>query len=183
MKTIVVFKSTSGFTERYAAWIAEELGADLLCAEKADGAILAGYDLVIFGGCLHAVGISGIGLIKRNLDALGARPILVFGVGASPWKEGIIGELEERNFTQDERSKIKLFYLRGGFDFEKLGPLLKLMMIFFRIGLGLKRERTIEEEGMLAAYQRPVDFSRRESIAELVDYAETHCRGGSRRLG
>lgn len=182
MKTIVVYKSTSGFTGRYAGWIAEELGADLLRAEKADTAILAEYDLVVFGGCLHAAGISGIGLIKRNLDALGGRPILVFGVGASPWREGIVEELEERNFTEAERSRIKLFYFRGGFVFERLGPILKLMMIFFRIGLGLKRERTADEEGMLAAYGHPVDFTRLENIAELVDYAESRSRGGSSRL-
>lgn len=34
MKIVVVYKSISGFTKKYAEWIAEELEADLLRLEK-----------------------------------------------------------------------------------------------------------------------------------------------------
>ena len=36
MKTVVVYKSISGFTKKYAEWIAHELRADLLGAKKID---------------------------------------------------------------------------------------------------------------------------------------------------
>ena len=37
LRTVVIYRSTSGFTKRYAEWIAEELKADLFEARKIDG--------------------------------------------------------------------------------------------------------------------------------------------------
>lgn len=68
MKTVVVYKSISGFTKKYAEWIAEELETDLLRLEKNDIDILLKYDIIIYGGCLHAVGISGVNIIKNNFN-------------------------------------------------------------------------------------------------------------------
>ena len=68
MKTVVVYKSISGFTKKYAEWIAEELEADLFRKEKINIAILLKYDIIIYGGSLHAVGISGVSIIKNNLN-------------------------------------------------------------------------------------------------------------------
>ena len=172
MKAIVVFKSVSGFTKRYAEWIDEEFGADLCRAGKADKADLMEYDTVIFGGCLHAVGISGIGLIKGNLDALVGKSIVVFAVGASPWSEAIVEELEERNFTKDERARIKLFYLRGGFDLGKLGLPYRILMILFKFLLKMKKGKTADEEEMIRAYANPADFTVKGNIGGLTDYVE-----------
>jgi len=172
MKAIVVFKSTSGFTKRYAEWIAEELGADLSCAGKAGKADLMKYDVVIFGGCLHAVGISGIELIKGSLDALVGKSIVVFAVGASPWSEAIVEELEERNFTKEERARIKLFYMRGGFNLGKLGFPYRILMILFKYKLEMKKKKTADEEGMIRAYANPVDFTVKEYIGGLTDYVK-----------
>jgi flavodoxin len=58
MKTLVVYKSKTGYTKKYAEWIAEELSADILEVSKVNINILASYDTVIFGGSLHAVGIN-----------------------------------------------------------------------------------------------------------------------------
>jgi len=44
MKTVVVYKSISGFTKKYAEWIAEELDADLFRIEKIDIDILLKYE-------------------------------------------------------------------------------------------------------------------------------------------
>ena len=67
LRTVVIYRSTSGFTKRYAEWIAEELKADLFEARKIDAPKLADYDLIVFGGSLHAVGINGIKLRQREL--------------------------------------------------------------------------------------------------------------------
>ena len=54
--------------------------------------------MIIFGGSLHAVGINGIKLIKENLSLLADKKIIVFAVGASAPKEGIVDEIRKRNF-------------------------------------------------------------------------------------
>jgi flavodoxin len=55
-KTVIVYHSTSGFTKKYAEWITEECKADLYDARKIDTEKIALYDVIIFGGSLHAVG-------------------------------------------------------------------------------------------------------------------------------
>ena len=66
MKTLVVYRSVTGFTRQIAQWIASDLHADVAAADAVGPARLQDYDCVVFGGRLHAVGIAGLSLIKRN---------------------------------------------------------------------------------------------------------------------
>ena len=111
-RTVVVYRSISGFTKKYAEWIAEEVKADLFEAKEIRAEKLCAYDLIIFGGSLHAVGINGSKLLKKNLAQLVDKKIVVFAVGASPPKEGIVDEILKNNFSDEEQENIKLFYLR-----------------------------------------------------------------------
>ena len=151
-RTVVVYRSISGFTKKYAEWIAEEIKADLFEAKEIRAEKLCAYDLIIFGGSLHAVGINGVKLLKKNLAQLVDKKIVVFAVGASPPKECIVDEILKNNFSDEEQKNIKLFYLRGGFKFSKLDFTNKIIMAIFRVKLSLTRNRTPDERGMLAAY-------------------------------
>ncbi len=117
MKTVVVYKSISGFTKKYAEWIAQELRADLLWVKKIDIKILLKYDNIIYGRSLYAVGISGINIIKNNLNKLRDKNIIIFTTGALPPKESIISEVRDSNFSVGEQKQIQFYYFRGGFDF------------------------------------------------------------------
>jgi menaquinone-dependent protoporphyrinogen IX oxidase len=170
MKTIVVYQSTSGFTAKYAAWIAEALGADLLPRSQASLDTLGKYDVIIYGGSLHAVGISGVDIIKDNLARLKNKKIIVFCTGASPAREGIVPEVLGRNFSPAEQQQLHFFYLRGGFDFNKLDLINRILMTLLKWKILLKKDRTPDEKGMLAAYARPMDFTRKENIGELPEH-------------
>ena len=134
---------------------------------------LADYDLIVFGGSLHAVGISGIKLIKENLTQLADKKVIVFAVGASPPKENIPEEIATKNFSVEQQKNLKLFYLRGGFCFDKLDFTNKIVMTLFRVRLSLKKNKTPDERGMLAAYSRPIDCTRKENIKAIVEYAQS----------
>jgi menaquinone-dependent protoporphyrinogen IX oxidase len=84
--------------------------------------------VVIYGGGLYAVGINGIKFIKNNLEKLKDKNVVVYASGASPSREETINEIINRNFTSEEQKYIKFCYLRGGFDYNKLGLLNKLLM-------------------------------------------------------
>ncbi len=173
MKSAVIYKSTSGFTKKYAQWIAEELQADLFPRKKATVALLSAYDVIVYGGSLHAVGISGVGIIKKNLHRLTGRKIIIFTVGASPSKDHTIDEVRNRNFTADEQRLIRFFYFRGGFDFSKLDLPNKILMTLFKWKLRKKPALTEDAKDMLDAYAHPVDYADRGSIGELVRYARS----------
>ena len=63
MKIIVIYNSQTGFTKRYAEWIAEATGADCLALSAAKAKNLADYDSIIFGGWACAGNISCLTLL------------------------------------------------------------------------------------------------------------------------
>jgi len=171
-KTVVVYQSISGFTKRYAEWISQDLNADIFSVKKIKEGSLTDYDVIIFGGSLHAVGISGVAIIKRNFDKLKNKKLIIFATGASPSNEKIPKEVLDKNFTPEQQKMVRFFYFRGGFDFSKLDIFHKIIMTMFRWMIQSKKNRTPDEEGMLSAYSKPMDYTNKDYIKELVDYAK-----------
>lgn len=173
MGTIVVYRSLSGFTKKYAGWIAGELGAP--CVELGDfrRQAVADGDVVVFGGSLHAVGINGYRKFSRLLAGRKLKRLVVFAVGASPAREGVEEIIRRENFSAEEALDIRLFYLRGGFDYGKLDWYNRLLMKLLKAKLRLRKRRGPDEEGMLKAYDRPLDVTKKENVAELVAYVKS----------
>ncbi|WP_461204918.1 flavodoxin domain-containing protein [Clostridium sp. DL1XJH146] len=172
MKTVVVYKSKTGFTKKYAEWIAEELSADIFSVSDVNVNSITAYDTVIYGGSLYAVGIVGVKFIVKNFDKLKDKNIVVFATGASPYREEIVNEVKNKNFTLEQQKYIEFFYLRGGFNYNKLGLFDKILMNLLKRKLKKKKELTPDEKGMLASYDHPVDFTKRKNIDELITYVD-----------
>jgi len=170
MKTVVIYKSKTGFAKKYAEWIAEDLSADIFDASKVNGGVLTDYDTVVYGGGLYAVGINGVKYITQDLDKLKDKKIIVFATGASPFREEVISEVRDKNFTKEEQKYIQFFYLRGGFDYSKLKPFDKVLMTILKWKLKRKKELTPDERGMLASYDKAVDFTRKKNIDEVITF-------------
>jgi menaquinone-dependent protoporphyrinogen IX oxidase len=173
MRTLVIYRSISGFTRKYAEWIAQELNADIYDVRDFDAAMFSNYELVVFGGSLHAIGINGIKTIKKNFPHLKNKKIIIFAVGASSPRKHELEEIKSKNFTVEQRQNIAFYYLRGGFNYNKLDHLNKVVMTLFKIRIKLKKKRTTDEIGMLAAYSRPIDCTKKENITKIVEYAKS----------
>ena len=173
MKTLVTYKSKTGFTKNYAQWLAQELSADLIEIPKVSPDMLMAYDTIILGGGLYAGGINGVKLIKSNLDKLKDKKLIVFATGASPVRDEVIREIRDKNFTPEQQTQIKLFYLRGGFDFSKLNPFEKFVMSLMKMMLKRKKDLTQEEKSFLSAYDEPVDFTNKENIEPIISYVNS----------
>ena len=71
MKIIVVYKSGTGFTKKYANWIAEALNCEAVQLKKVNLNELTNYDVVVYGGWIMAGMVSGYDKIKAlNLKKL-----------------------------------------------------------------------------------------------------------------
>lgn len=173
VKTIVIYRSKTGFTRKYARWIADELGSELVEFNKIRPEKLHEYNTIIYGGGLYAGGINGIRMIKKNLPYLRDRKIIVFATGATPDCNETTQELREQNFSKEQQEYISFFYLRGGFDYSKLGLKDKFLMSLLKLKLRMTPEskRTPDETGMLAAYQSPADFTKKKYMEELLELA------------
>lgn len=170
MKIVVIYKSKTGFTKKYAEWIANKLSADIFEVSKVNINMLSPYDTVIYGGSLYAVGITGIKFITQNLDKLKSKKLVVYATGASPVRDETITEIKNKNFTPEQQKHIRFFYFRGGFDYSKLNLFDKMLMSLLKLKIKSKKDLTPDEKGMLAIYDKPVDFTREKIIDELINY-------------
>lgn len=83
-RTIVIYKSKTGFTEQYAQWIRDELGCEIARYEDRNHINLEDYDTLIFGGGFYAGKIAGLKWFLEQALVLDSRKVVVFGTGASP---------------------------------------------------------------------------------------------------
>lgn len=172
MKTLVIYKSKSGFTKKYAEWISQHFGTEIREASKVTVETLSTYDTLIYGGGLYAVGINGVKLITNNLKRLEDKNIVVFATGLSPTGKEVFNEVRNKNFTPEQQDKIRFFYLRGGFDYNKLTPFFKAVMSLMKWSLQKKKNLTPDDQGMLDAFKHPVDFTDEKNITELISYVK-----------
>lgn len=170
MKTIIAYRSKTGYTKKYAGWLAEELHCD--CKESPSVSELLSYDTIIYGGGLYMGKISGIGLITKNFDRLKEKKLIIFAVGMGPGREEELKTLWKNNLPTAELSdSISTFYLRGGFDYRKLSLKNKFLMYGLKkMYLERKENPTEDDKGMLAMYDVPQDFTDRSELDEILKF-------------
>lgn len=59
-KGIILYQSKYGATEKYARWLQEETGFDIMKTKGADISSLLKYNTIILGGGVYASGIAGL---------------------------------------------------------------------------------------------------------------------------
>lgn len=169
-KVLVIYKSKYGSTKRYAKWIAEGVNGDLIESSKVKSEHLKKYDTIVFGGFLHAVGISGVKIITENFKNIADKSLIVFAVGCTPEREKDIEKVFSANLKGEMRGKIQCFYLRGAFNYENLDFVDKMMMNALKIKLKKIKEEDLDEDakGLLECYDNPVDWTDKKFIQPIV---------------
>lgn len=128
-EVLVIYKSKYGATERYAKWIAEELGCEAIPAKEAKLKRIRDYDMLIFGGGLYAGTIGGISKLTGRFEDLKKKHLMVFTCGLTePGDNGYYTYLITRNFTEVMRKRIHFFFFPGAIDKDKLSWLDKKLM-------------------------------------------------------
>lgn len=172
MKVLVIYNSQTGFTKRYAEWIAEATGADCFALSAAKKKDLTAYEAIVFGGWACAGSISKISWFKGNIDKWKDKRLIAFCVGGSPIDSPEIATALKRNFSESEQKKVKTFYCPGGFNYEKMSTPSKLMMKMFIKTLKAKKDKTQEEEEMIKMISSSYDISDRKYIEPILKYLE-----------
>lgn len=177
MKHIVIYSSKTGFTERYARWIAEELQCACKPVKDVKSSELSEYDCIIYGGWLMAGNIKDI-LKLRQLKGLGEKKLFIFAVGLTPMgEEEVIEKMKETNLHEDEQEKIPFFYFEGGLDYSKMGFINKMLMKSLKKNLGKKKELTKEESATLHKLENSYDGTDRSYITPLVESVRSMADG------
>ena len=167
MKTLVIYKSKTGFTKRYAEWIGEELSCEVVNINDLGKVSFKDVDLIIYGASIHAGKINGIKKIKKLAEEKKCR-LVVFATGASPAEmHDEIAKIWKGNDIDD---KTPHFYMQSGLRYEKMDLFGKLMIKLYAKMMKNKKDKTQSEADMTDAIQKSYDISSREFIKPLVEH-------------
>lgn len=172
MKTIVIYNSQTGFTKRYAQWIAKKTGADCVELSEAKKRSMDAYEAIIFGGWACAGGISKLRWFKGNMDQWAGKKLIVFCVGGSPIDSPSIETALKNNFSEAEFKKVNVFYCPGGFCYEKMSASSRFMMKLFLKTLKAKKDKTEEEREMIKMISASYDISDPKYIEPILKCLE-----------
>lgn len=172
MKTVVIYNSQTGFTKRYAEWIAAAAGADLFDLSKAKSMDLCAYDAIVFGSWACAGGISKLRWFKGNIDRWAGKKLIVFCVGASPMENPELDTSLQQVFTPAERERVQLFYCPGGFNYEKMSAGTRLMMRMYIKSLKAKKDQTEEDALKIKMISASYDISDKKYITPILEALE-----------
>ena len=169
-KAIVLYRSKTGFSKRYAEWIAEDLACESRSIKGVKLDDLKNYGLVIYGGGVYAGMISGLGKIKNWMEKSPEKIWVVFATGTTPPREGYEELIFKTNFRNGESRPAHFYYFLSGIDYERMGFFNRVLMKFFS-GMASKKNGTTQP-----AKPASVDLANRRYIAELLSYVRLKAR-------
>ena len=169
-KVLVLYKSKTGFSQRYGEWIAEGLGCECRSIKGVKLDDLKDYGLIVYGAGIYAGTISGAGKIKNWIEKAPNKTWVVFATGATPAKEGYAELIFNSNFRKGEVRPAHFYYFLSGINYEKMGVFDRLLMFFFSKMDSRKREKAAP------AKATSIDLSNRMYIDDLLRYVRLKAR-------
>jgi menaquinone-dependent protoporphyrinogen IX oxidase len=173
MKTIVIYQSQTGFTKKYAEWIANELKCEILPYKQMSEKEIMAYDYVIYGGRVHAGKVEGLKKVKKLFESNTKAKLIVFATGATPQAaEQTIDTVWKANLSEKELEQIPYFYFQSGLNYEKMKKLDRFIMKVFAKILSNKKNKDSNEIGCENAILNSHDISSKEYIVPLVKHVK-----------
>lgn len=185
MKIALVYCSQTGFTEKYAEWIAEDLGCQALPYQRRQQLDVGALDLLVFCSWFHAASIKGAKWLKELMAWHPGLEVVVVVTGASAMpgdqysREGEIEEAFRRSFPASEYPDLPWFYCRGGFDFNRLSAADKLAMRMFFHMNGRKTADDPSLAEMLQTMEKGFDGTNREYLSPVLAHIHNRSSAGA----
>lgn len=171
MKILVIYKSKTEFTKKYAEIIAKETDACLTEYKEVTAEKMSEFDVIVYGGGIYAGIINGFKKAKEMFEKSSANKFILFATGGTPneaTKE--IEEVWKNNLSTEELKSIPHFYMQGGICYEKMSFPDKTIMKMMSKVLSKKKNKDSTEEGFAEAIKSSYDISAKEYAEPLIKY-------------
>ena len=175
MKTLIVYTSQTGFTKKYAGWIADRMGADLLDlkeAKKKDAGFFETYDAIAYGGWSMAGSMVKSKWFIEKAASWKDKRLAVFCVGGSPNESPDVEKFLKNVLTDEQRKYIGAFYCQGGIDYEKMNAGSRMILKMFTGALKKKKDASEDLKKMAEMISSSYDISDIKFIDPIVEYLE-----------
>lgn len=169
--TLILYKSKTGFTKRYANIIAKETGGTAMGYKEGTPKLLTSFDRILFGSRMHAGRIDGLSKARGLFQKNGIKPSALFVTGAMPNTEiEAIEEMWKNNLTSEELDRLPHFYMQSGLCYEKMNFIDKTMMRVFSSMMKQKKLKTPDEIRFSEIIAHSYDISSMEYVQPLLRY-------------
>lgn len=151
MANIIIYKSKTGHTEKYARMLSKEL--KIPCYSYKDYTISKDDD-VIFLSYIYASKIMGLSKILKKYKVK-----VVIAVGALAYSKDYFNTLKTVN-----NINLPFFYLRGGIDYSKLNFIFKKFLPI--IGKDIAKDN----KELINLFKNGGDFVNKDNLKEVLNY-------------
>ncbi len=175
MKTAIVYKSVSGFTEKYAFLLKERLKDDevtLIPLDKFKPKMLDDCDRTVFMSRVINGAIDDFKTVVKRAELFASKYAVIVAVGMTKPTDEHYHVIERANIPYKLKG-IPLFVVRGGFDADKLKGKDKLMINMMKSRLMKAQSRTPEEMAMLNFLDAKTDKVESSQLDALVEYLDS----------
>ena len=173
MKTLIIYTSQTGFTKRYAQWLADRVGGDLLDlkdAQKKGNDYFDTYDAICYGGWAMAEKVVKSKWFLEKAENWKNKRLAMFCVGGTPNGESQVEALLQNALTDEQRDYIKVFYCQGGMSYEKMSAPTRITMKMFVSAIRNKKDATPEQKAMFDRMASSYDISDIRYIEPIAAY-------------
>lgn len=129
MKTLIVYKSRYGSTQKYAEWLQEDLkDSDITDSEGFESKDLNQYDWIVFGSSIYTGKFDILPLMIKNLDKVKSKKLYLFVVGSEPPKNEASKAEYEQLPSEIKESLNEYLKVPGKIDLKKMSFIHKIML-------------------------------------------------------
>lgn len=164
---LIVYKSITGFTEKYAHWIKDTLDADICLLDDLKHIKKSDYKIVIYGGGIKAGRIRGLKEFYRQNRNNNSKKVIIFATGGAPYMDNLYSRIKTENIKEE----YDFFYFQSGINYESMKFFDRLLMYSYRMVLKLKKSKNHHQSGANDAMKSSYDNSSKAYIIPLVNHA------------
>lgn len=173
MKTLIIYTSQTGFTKKYAQWLADKVSGDLMDlkeAKKKRDDFFESYDAICYGGWAMAEKIAKVKWFLEKAEGWKDKRLAVFCVGGTPDGEPQVDLMLKNALTEEQRKYISIFYCQGGMNYEKMSAPTRVTMKMFVSAVRNKKDATEEQKKMFERMSSSYDISDIRFVEPIAEY-------------
>lgn len=164
MKRLVVYESSTGFTKKYAEWIAKKLSCEVKPRIRVKAKEAAGYDQIIYGGWVLGGRVNGLDKFMKLYPG----KLVVFAVGVTPDSETVRNNI----VSASGLGTIPFFYMQGGLNPSRQTLIQKRMLKMVRKFLAAKKDKNNQDRLIEQLLGHQGDYTDVIYINPLVEYVK-----------
>ena len=173
--SVVLYSSRYGAAKEYARMLSESLGCTAYNVKETPLDVAGQADRIILCGGIYAGGLSGVSWMRKNSAALADKKVVLFAVGASPWDEKAVRQIQERNLKGLPPDTV-LFYGRGAWDESAMSFTDRTLCRMLQKSVAKKDPDACEpwEKALLEASGRSCSWINEKYLEPVYRYLETN---------